>query len=128
MFWVTQAGWAKAVGTSDTAEINAPARVASMLLIFVSLNRRVLLARLHGNYDERPVSGQVAAVARRHIAGPTWSATRRPRSNLAAADFRDSRGCGFVEIVEQLQRIRFVGLAATLDCGQRAFPIAVAIA
>ena len=60
MFWVTQAGWAKA-GMSDTAEINAPARAANMLLIFISLKRRVLLARLYGNYDERPVSGQVAA-------------------------------------------------------------------
>jgi hypothetical protein len=38
MFWVTQAGWAKA-GMSDTAEIDATARAASMLLIFVSLNR-----------------------------------------------------------------------------------------
>ena len=69
MFWVTQAGWAKA-GMSDTAEISAPARAASTLLIFVSLNRRVLLARLHGNYDERPVSGQVAAA---HVVSIDWS-------------------------------------------------------
>jgi hypothetical protein len=46
---------------SDTAEINAPARAANMLLIFLSLTRRVLLARLHGNYDERRVGGQAAA-------------------------------------------------------------------
>src|SRR6185503_12828944 len=61
MFWVTQAGWARAAGMSDTAEINAPERAANMLLIFVSLNRRVLLARLQGKYEERPASGQVAA-------------------------------------------------------------------
>ena len=61
MFWVTQAGWARAAGMSDAAEINAPARRANLLLIFVSLKRRVLRARLHGNYDERPVSGQAAA-------------------------------------------------------------------
>jgi hypothetical protein len=38
MFWVTQAGWARA-GMSNAAEIDATARAASMLLIFVSLNR-----------------------------------------------------------------------------------------
>src|SRR6185295_11551475 len=63
MFWVTQAGCARAAGISDMAEINAPERAANMLLIFVSLNRRVLLARLHGKYEERPASGQVAAAA-----------------------------------------------------------------
>jgi hypothetical protein len=60
MFWVTQAGWA-AAGMSDTTEINAPARVANMLLIFISPNRRVLLARLPGKYEERPADGQAAA-------------------------------------------------------------------
>src|SRR3954469_16103442 len=60
MFWVTQAGCARAAGISDTAEIIAAARAANMLLIFVSLNRRVLLARLHGKYEERSASGQVA--------------------------------------------------------------------
>src|SRR6185295_3992449 len=65
MFWVTQAGSARAAGMSDTAEINAPARADNMLLIFVSLNRRVLLAHLHGKYEERPASGQVAAA---HVA------------------------------------------------------------
>src|SRR4029079_5530920 len=61
MFWVTQAGWAKAADMSDMTEIDAPARAASMLLIFVSPNWRVLLARLQGKYEERPASGQVAA-------------------------------------------------------------------
>src|SRR6185295_19558787 len=63
MFWVTQAGWAKAADMSDMTEIDAPARAASTLLIFVSPNWRVLLARLQGKYEERPASGQVAAAA-----------------------------------------------------------------
>ena len=33
MFWVTQAGCARAAGMSDTAEINAPARTANNLRI-----------------------------------------------------------------------------------------------
>ena len=42
MFWVTQAGCARAAGMSDTAEINAPARTANTLRIFFSRNRQVL--------------------------------------------------------------------------------------
>src|SRR4051812_6091240 len=33
MFWVTQAGWAKAGDTSHTAEIIVPARTANLLFI-----------------------------------------------------------------------------------------------
>ena len=59
MFWVTQAVWASAVGMeASTADINAPARTADMLLMFFSRGRRVLMARLDGNYAERPAGGQ----------------------------------------------------------------------
>ena len=34
----------------------------------------------------------------------------------------------FVEVVEQFQRLRLVGLAAALDRGQRAIPVAAAVA
>jgi hypothetical protein len=63
MFWVTQAGWARAAGMSDTADINVPARTANTLLIVFSRTRRVSLARLHDNYAERPAGGQVDAAA-----------------------------------------------------------------
>src|SRR6185312_4516534 len=71
MFWVTQAGWA-AAGMSDTAEINAPRRVANMLLIFVSLNQRVLLAHLHGKYEEPLAGGQATPRTCRRSAVVGW--------------------------------------------------------
>ena len=58
MFWVTQGACARAAGMSETAEINAPARTANNLRIVFSRRRRVSLARLYGNYDERPEDGQ----------------------------------------------------------------------
>ena len=64
MFWVTQAGWARAAGMSGTTEINVPTRTADSLRMLVSRNWRVLLARLHGKYAERLAAGQVAAVGR----------------------------------------------------------------
>ena len=47
-----------AAGMSEMAEINAPARTANNLRIVFSRRRRVSLARLYGNYDERPEDGQ----------------------------------------------------------------------
>src|SRR6476660_4836996 len=82
MFWVTQAGWA-AAGMSDTEEMNAPARAANMLLIFVSLNRRVLLAHLHGKYEERPPTGQATSTHPADVSvRTTSSAAQRRRSSL----------------------------------------------
>jgi len=86
MYWVTQAGWARAAGMSDTAEINAPARTANLLLIFVSLNRRVLLARLHGKYEERPAGGQVAAAHVVSIKTLLLLALRNTGSSAIASD------------------------------------------
>src|SRR4029453_5531056 len=86
MFWVTQAGWARAAGMRETTEINAPAGTPNTLRIFASRNRRVLVARLHGKYVERTAGGQVAAARR-----ATSSIARRRRSSPPAADLQDSR-------------------------------------
>jgi hypothetical protein len=57
-----------------------------MLLIFVSLNRRVLLARLPGKYEERPAGGQVAAARAVSIETLLLLALRNTGSSAAAGD------------------------------------------
>jgi len=58
MFWVTQGACAMAAGISDTADIIVPARTANNSRIVSSRSWQVSLARLRGNYDERPEDGQ----------------------------------------------------------------------